>query len=122
MMQVDEQTQAQLDAVRAKCLELDEEHGTDLVKQLNEALDYVNRFGDQELEGKSINKLRPLDSWWKEGDELTIAHFNFGFTATRPTGENWYFVGMHYHNGGRGLPWDSIEVAPQQGPHWSFHS
>lgn len=134
MLRVDPVTQKQLDAVKEKCVELDEEHGTDLVKQFEESLDYCAKFGDQKLEGKSLNFLRPLDSVWQEGDELDISHFNFGLSAVKPdvNGEPirddrgrldpWYFVAMHYHNGGRGLPWDSIEISPKEGPHWSFHS
>jgi hypothetical protein len=124
MLKMDETTEKQVAAVRKKCEELDKEHeGIDLVKKLEKALDYAAKFGDGDLEGKSENHLSPLDGTLRDGDELTISHFNFWVSAQRPGGSQpWFGMAMHYHNGGQGNPWDSVELCPERGPHWSFHS
>lgn len=127
MLRVDEMTQKQLDAVRRKCQELDFEHpGVELEKKFEEALDYAARFGDQDLVGKSLNYLKPLDKVWMEGDTLDIWHFNFGVQAKREDAEgnlrDWYFLAMHYHSGGQDPIGSSVELCPKPYPHWSFHS
>ena len=103
MLDMDETTRRQVEAVKAKCVELDKQYpGIDLVKKFEEALLYAAKFGDDLLEGKSVNRLSPLDKTLKEGDELTISHFNFWVSARRPRSvQPWFGMAMHYHNGGQ---------------------
>ena len=78
MLEMEERVKAQVDAVKAKCVELDKEHeGIDLVTKFDEALDYAARYRDPELEGRCINTITPLDRWWDGKEELQPIHFNF---------------------------------------------
>lgn len=123
MLVVEDRVQAQVDAVRAKCVELDKEHeGLELEKKFEEALDYAARYRDPELNGKSSNVVTPLDRWWDGEEELDPRHFNFWVSVNNPDGEQVIGMAIHYHNGGPPGLGDSIEIAPPKGPHWSFHS
>lgn len=109
--------------VRRRCAELDEEHGLELVKDFEAALEYAAKFGDQDLEGKSVNRLC-TDTGLQEGEELGAQHFSFVVYATRPGQDSaWFTLGMIYHNGsGMRDGTFSVEVNASDGPHWSFHS
>jgi len=123
MLKMEERVKAQVDAVRAKCLELDKEHeGIELVKKFDEALEYAKTYRDPENLGKSHNHLSPLDRWWDGKEELDPRHFNFWVSVQNPDGTQVIGMAMHYHNGGPPGLGDSIEIAPPKGPHWSFHS
>lgn len=123
-IRMEERVKAQVEAVKAKCVELDKEHeGIELAKKFEEALDYAARYRDPELKGKSANFITPLDRWWDGEEELDPRHFNFWVSVCNP-GEEKPVIGMamHYHNGGPPGLGDSIEINPPKGPHWSFHS
>jgi hypothetical protein len=123
MLQMDAQTQGQVDAVKAKCKELDEEHpGVDLLVKFEMALDYCARYGDVNLSGQSYNILTPFADKWREGDELRPVHFSFWVSIPRKQTLNHsgnFGFAMYFHGG---MPLEPIELEPQEGPHWAFHS
>jgi hypothetical protein len=125
MLQIEEdRVKAQVEAVRAKCVELDKEHeGVELVKKFDEALDYAARYRDRELTGLSHNYLTPLDKWWDGESDLEPAHFNFWVSIHQPVwnAKPSFGMAMHYHSGQPQLG-DSVEVNPDPAPHWSLHS
>jgi len=131
MIEINEETQRQLDLVRKKCEELDVTHpGIELVDKLDKALDYAARYADKDLEGKTIAVLTP-DSYLPvklpEDFELLPRHFSFMVTLYKPGKEGnrkyWFVMGMIYHNGaGVNDGSGSVELNPEAGPHWSFHS
>ena len=123
MLRMEERVKVQVDAVRAKCVELDKEHeGVELVKKFDEALEYAKTYRDPENLGESYNHLSPLDKWWDGKSELDPRHFNFWVSVRNPrSGTQLIGMAMHYHSGSPQLG-DSVEIDPPAGPHWSFHS
>jgi len=118
-----------LGRVREECARLDAEHpGIELTQKLEKALAYAARFGDQELEGKSLNLLVP-DHPLAEGDTMDARHFSFMVYCQHPDADGrplraaWFTLGMIYHNGaGFGDGSLSVDFPSESGPHWSFHS
>ena len=114
---------AQLEAVKQECIRRDKENpDLKLVEKLNDALDYVARFGDHELKGRSINYLSALDTIWEFGDKIKPDHFDFWVTGVRPDGNEWYGMAMYFHDPEVSKIAEPIELDRIEGPHWSFHS
>lgn len=88
-----------------------------LLDKYLEILVQIAKFGDQELEGKSINHLCS-----------DFAPLSFVANCCRKDPEtgrerNWYTIGVVFHNGsGMSDGTFSVELNPPNGPHWSLHS
>jgi hypothetical protein len=109
--------------VYRRCLELDKEYeGLNITGKFEEAIRYATRYGDPDGRGEQ-NVTLTLEFLDPSNGILEPKHFNFWCSLRQESsGKEIYGMMMHYHNGGRGNIWDSVEIDPEKGPHWSFHS
>lgn len=122
MLIVSSKTERHIEAVKQKCKELDKEYETDLVNRFDNLLKYISEFGDHELEGMSLNHIKPHVPWDGK-EELTTDHFNFSAQMYRPNSEKaWSSITAIYRNGGPPSMLDPITIEIPDGPGWTFHS
>lgn len=108
--------------VYKKCLDLDVEHpGCDLSKKFEDALAYAASYADHEEKGESNIVFSPEYTDPQDG-VLQPKHFHFWCSLRRGSASESFGMMMHFHNGGTPEFGEPVELAPEVGPHWSFHS
>lgn len=109
--------------VYKRCLELDvEQPGFRMAKKFEEAMAYVSNYADQEGKGVSNIVFTPEYTDPKDG-EMRPQHFNFWCSLRRgEAAEESFGMMMHFHNGGAPKFGEPVELTPEAGPHWGFHS